>query len=197
MFSLAGYIHHWVPVPAVFSHSLIPEPDQLFQSLRDSPLAEDKQHLQLECQALKTARGLELMRQLHHKKMLPHNMEIIQSEPAHDLLTKPDQFHLYAKHFTPLLRNHGVNLLHDLANSFLIVLKALQPNDNINKIGETIKLGFDLTDLLSELNQTTEAEQTLISVLGFLNRHPKLETVMATFKGLHICFIGLASFVQI
>ena len=177
---IKGFIHQWVPTPDNFK-SLVVFPESHKELLQQSKYPEDDEQLQDEKRALSKMKKLEFVAALVRQKQLPDGYELCMCEMLHDILSKPNTYHLYYKYFV-ILSKAGFDLVKEITDSFQSLVDAAKLARNMDMLDQIVNTGFKLIDFLTEFEHFTEAEYIAHILLDFLNSNPNIETWVAKFR---------------
>ncbi|XP_041359088.1 amyloid protein-binding protein 2-like [Gigantopelta aegis] len=177
---IKGFIHQWVPTPDNFK-SLIVLPESHRELLKQSKYPEDDEQLQDEKRVLQKMKKLEFVAALVRQKQLPNGFELCMCEMLHDILSKPNTYHLYFKYFT-ILRKAEVDLVKEITDSFQSLVDTVKIAKNLDMLDQIVNTGFQLIDFLTEYEHFSEAEYIAHILLDFLNSNPNIETWVAKYR---------------
>ena len=177
---LKGLFHKWVPTPESFS-SLLKEPVEHFEQLKESTDAEDKDQMQQEEEALKRVHNMEIVFALDKQEKLPEGFEICMSSAAEQLLADSSLYHLYFKYFEQLKLDYFIDIPKHLSASFVNLVKVLGDAGDDEIRDNIVKLGFGLFDLLNQYGMYDNSETVMMAVVIYLSSTADINAWLATY----------------
>jgi len=178
---LKGFFHKWVPTPESFT-TLLKEPVEHFNKLKESSDADDQEQLKQEKEALRRILNMEVIFALDRQHQLPAGFEICMSSASEELLADTSLYHFYFKYFEQLKLNHFIDMPKHLAASFINLLDILEDAKDEEIRNNVIHLGLRLFDLLNQYSMYDRAENVMMALVIYLVTTADVGAWMATYE---------------